>query len=512
MPQFGLRSRMALSYVIVSAAAVLLVEAVLLVAAMPGLHAADRAIQEAQDRAEQAERNLMLTTVRSLARDLASEVGTAASEKAASHPGRTDAALLADAAAQALNGREDDVPGSVRVVASPDGRVVAAWPGQASATMTSLPPAALAGAPGDGQTPAGGRGDFWASAPIQVAAADKSSRSIGIAYVELDLKSSAARSATADPRTASGAVTNKPADAPFADATFASLVMPGVVVLLLLGPVGALFGLLSTGRLIRRIRRLSDGTSEMADGDLQVRVPVSAGDEVGRLEHAFNTMAERLETAVAEQHAAAVADARRAERGRIARELHDSISQELFSASLVAAGMRMALSPGTALRGEAELMERSLARTMREMRALLLELRPIELEDAGLAEALGQLCRAYEARLGIPITATVDPVPLDPAAEHAVLRVVQEAVGNAVRHGEPASIEVRLAAVDGRVEATVRDDGRGFDPSSVSGRHGMGLDLMRERLREVGGDVEVDSAPERGTTVRVTLPAGPGAV
>jgi signal transduction histidine kinase len=498
MSQFGLRSRMAVSYVIVSAAAVLLVEAVLVLAALPSLRSADQATQQAQERAEQAEQDLAKVTVQALARTLAGSVGRAASEKADSGPGRTDGALLAEVSADGLRGRGGAGSPSVQVVAYLDGRVVAAEPQQSYAANASLPPAARAAVPADGQTDHGVGPVFWATAPIQVVVANGTSRPIGIAYVELDLKSAAA-GATA---------TDKPADVPSAERTLTSLVLPGLVVLLLLGPVGALFGLLSTGRLIRRIRRLSEGTSQMAGGDLQVRIPVSTGDEVGRLEQAFNTMAGRLEQAVAEQRAAAGADARRAERGRIARELHDSISQELFSVSLVAAGIRKALSPGTELRTEAESMERSLERTMREMRALLLELRPVELEDAGLADALGQLCRAYEARLGIPITTSLDPVPLDPAAEHAVLRVVQEAVGNAVRHGEPSSIEVRLEMLDQRVAATVRDDGRGFDPHTVSGRHGMGLDLMRERMREIGGVVEVDSAPERGTTVRVTVPAG----
>src|SRR5262249_32996090 len=132
------------------------------------------------------------------------------------------------------------------------------------------------------------------------------------------------------------------------DTTIGSLVVPGIVALVLLLPVGALFGLLSTGRLIRRIRRLSEGTSAMAGGDLQVRIPVSGGDEAGRLEQAFTSMAERPDAAVAEQRAAAGAEARRAERGRIARELHDSISQDLFSVSLVASGLRKALPPGSA--------------------------------------------------------------------------------------------------------------------------------------------------------------------
>jgi signal transduction histidine kinase len=247
----------------------------------------------------------------------------------------------------------------------------------------------------------------------------------------------------------------------------------------------------------------------MADGDLRTRIPVSGGDEVGRLEHAFNSMAERLDAALEVQRKAAGSEAQRAERARIARELHDSISQDLFSASLLAGGLRKALPPNSELRHQAESMELSLVRTMREMGAMLLELRPIALEDAGLAEALGELCRAYEARLGISISTQIDdPLWLGAPVEHAVFRVIQEAIGNAVRHGDPDAIELRVAVADGRVAVTVQDDGHGFDPLMTNGRHGMGLQLMRERINELGGAVEVLSAPERGTTVLVLLPAG----
>jgi signal transduction histidine kinase len=153
-------------------------------------------------------------------------------------------------------------------------------------------------------------------------------------------------------------------------------------------------------------------------------------------------------------------------------------------------------------------MELALERMMREMRAMLLELRPVALEDAGLAAALDDLCRAYEARLGISISADVGALRLEPQVEHAVLRVVQEAVGNAVRHGQPERIELRVAENGGQVMVVVRDDGRGFDPQRVAGRHGMGLELMRERVGELGGTFEVASAPEQGTTVRVLLPGG----
>ena len=144
-------------------------------------------------------------------------------------------------------------------------------------------------------------------------------------------------------------------------------------------------------------------------------------------------------------------------------------------------------------------------RTRREMRAMLMELRPVALEDAGLAAALEEMCRAYETRLGIPIIARIDLSDLTPSVEHAVLRVVQEALGNAVRHGNPATIELDVTGAGESVSLTIRDDGTGFDLDRVAERHGMGLELIRERVEELGGSVQVDTAPLRGTTVRVTM-------
>ncbi|MFI5916523.1 ATP-binding protein [Dactylosporangium sp. NPDC051541] len=524
LSHLGLRSRMAASYVLVSAAAVILVEFALLLAMLPQFREADTAANKAQERAIEAEQNLTRVTVQSFAHDLATEVGRTATVNARAG-NRTDSALIAEAAAGGFLERPAVAPSAsgtgvaqtgdiVQVLADTDGRVIAADPAGAYQPGASLPAAARGPAPADGRAEEKRRTYAWATAPIEIVAADGTvQRTIGVAYIEMDPKAGAGGGTGAPTPTAdkdgpepAGPAASKDAEAETPNHAIPSLVLPGAVVLALLVPVGALFGLLSTGRLIRRIRRLSDGTAAMAGGDLRVRIPVSGGDEVGRLERAFNAMAERLGAAVDEQRAAAGAEARRAERGRIARELHDSISQDLFSVSLVAAGMRKALAPGSALQEQAESMERALARTMREMRALLLELRPIQLEDAGLVAALDQLCRAYEARLGIPVTVSLDEVALDPASEHAVLRVVQEAIGNAIRHGEPRTIEVRLVATGDHVEVTVRDDGRGFDQRDAGGRHGMGLDLMRERLREVGGAVDIDSAPGRGTTVRVTLP------
>jgi signal transduction histidine kinase len=283
-----------------------------------------------------------------------------------------------------------------------------------------------------------------------------------------------------------------------------ALIVPAALVLVLVVPVGLVFGLLSTRRLTSRVRRLAGVTTAVAAGDFRPRVAVSGADEVSTLERSFNVMTDKLGAAVESARLTARTEARQAERGRIARELHDSISQDLFSLSLLAAGMRRAAPQE--LRAQADAMERTAARAMREMQALLLELRPVALEDAGLLPALEGLCRAYETRLGVKVEAVLAEVALAPAAEHAVLRLVQEALGNAIKHANPATIEVRLSARDDVTTVAVSDDGAGFDPDDVAARHGMGLTLMRERVTELGGRLDVRSGAD-GTTVTATFSA-----
>jgi signal transduction histidine kinase len=278
----------------------------------------------------------------------------------------------------------------------------------------------------------------------------------------------------------------------------------GLVVLAAAVPVGLVFGLLSTRRLVGRLRRLATTTVAVADGDLRRRVPVSGGDEVAQLEGSFNRMAERLEAAMATERQLASAT----ERARIARELHDAISQDLFSMRLLAGGLRKALPAGSPLHPQVRTMEQTATATMHEMQALLLELRPVALEDAGLTPALEELCHAYRERLGVTVDAELETVELAPPVEHAVLRVVQEALAIAAKHARPNRIGLSLHQQDGQVAVTVSDDGGGFDPAQAEERHGMGLRLMRERVAELGGTLQLDSSPGEGTSVRILLPRG----
>jgi signal transduction histidine kinase len=519
MRRLGLRPRMAASYVLVTAGAVLVVEAVLLGLLVPRVLSGSDLQQRAQYQAATDAKTFSL-----LATKLSSTLGTADDRRvlaeAASKgvrdtpigqpvapdargvkiPYRSDRAETAAEVLLDVNGlvmassssaylpgdripvRWDLVKGGVGVADTKRGKVT--W--AVSPVVTASSPAAAGGQPMLGDKASGdNEPGKSAPAPEPLGGRDPGLRTIGMLYVQVPQSEAKGR----------------------ALATFQPMLIAGAAVLALVVPVGVLFGLLSTGRVIRRLRRLADATVAVAHGDFRPRVPVEGTDEIGRLEDSLNRMAERLADALDTDRRLAGSQARQAERARIARELHDSISQDLFSISLLAAGLRRALPQASALRPEAEAMERAAARTMREMQALLLELRPVALEDAGLRPALAELCHAYEARLGIAVRAELGEVTLAAPAEHAVLRVVQEALGNAVRHGGPDLVRIRLAADDGMVGVEVCDDGDGFDPDGVADRHGMGLALMRERVEELGGRFTIVSRPGSGTTVRAWLPA-----
>jgi len=240
----------------------------------------------------------------------------------------------------------------------------------------------------------------------------------------------------------------------------------------------------------------------VADGGFERRVPVSGHDEVSQLEENFNRMAGQLQASLDARRQLAEANARHQERARIARELHDSISQELFSLSVLAGGLRRALPPGSGVLTEVETMERTAEDTMREMQSLLLALRPVALEEVGLASAIEGICRAYTERAGVEVRAELEPVELSPALEHAILRVTQEALANAVRHADADRVTVRLRAGEDLVVLEITDSGRGFDVAArQQSAVGLGLRTMRDRVAEHGGQLTIDSTPGAGTRV-----------
>ncbi|SOD58159.1 Histidine kinase-, DNA gyrase B-, and HSP90-like ATPase [Streptomyces zhaozhouensis] len=199
------------------------------------------------------------------------------------------------------------------------------------------------------------------------------------------------------------------------------------------------------------------------------------------------------------------------ERARLAHELHDAVSQKLFSLRLTAQAATTLLDRDVErARGELRQVAALAAEAAEELRAAVVELRPAALDEDGLAATLRAqvqvLDRAHPARVGCDCR---DIRALPPAHEAALLRVAQEALHNALRHAAPATVDVLLCRADGATLLRVSDDGAGFDPDAVrtAGRH-LGLVSMRDRASAVGGTLTVRSAPGEGTVIEMEVPGG----
>ena len=219
----------------------------------------------------------------------------------------------------------------------------------------------------------------------------------------------------------------------------------------------------------------------------------------------------------AEQQARLAArEAQAAERARLARDLHDSVSQALFSMSMYARTAQLALArvphaaDGPLSRAVAQLRELA-AGALAEMRALIVELRPDALAEEGLVAALARQAAAIAAREQLPVTVEGpdDPLPLPAEVAEHCYRVALEALHNTVKHAAASHATVVVEARDGQcVRVSVTDDGGGFDPGLARPGH-LGLRTMAERARAVGGDLEVVTAPGAGTQIQLTVPASP---
>lgn len=223
-------------------------------------------------------------------------------------------------------------------------------------------------------------------------------------------------------------------------------------------------------------------------------------------------------SAIADQAAVAVENARLLaaaqekaaleERQRLARELHDSVSQALYGIALGARAARTALERD--IRRAAEPLDYvlSLAEAgLAEMRALILELRPESLESEGLVAVLDKQVVALRTRHPLLIDTDLGDEPAASGeVKQTVYRIAQEALHNAVKHARATRAELTLRASAEELELAVRDDGVGFDPNGSFPGH-LGLRSMCERAATLGGTLEIDSAPGAGTTIRARIPA-----
>ena len=233
----------------------------------------------------------------------------------------------------------------------------------------------------------------------------------------------------------------------------------------------------------------------------------------------------RLAMSVAHQAALAIESARLreqaeqsatlAERSRLARELHDSVTQSLYSVTLYAEAAARLLAEGNHQTAGDYLRElRDTAQeALREMRLLIFELRPPELEKVGLAAALQARLKAVEVRGGLQTELQVEGMEggrefkqLPLAIQGELYHITQEALNNVLKHAKAHQVHVHLRLLDTGACVEVWDDGCGFEPARIQEKGGLGIAGMHERAQRIGGHLLIESAPGTGTKVTITVP------
>ena len=214
---------------------------------------------------------------------------------------------------------------------------------------------------------------------------------------------------------------------------------------------------------------------------------------------------ERLEGDLRDQAAELAASQ---ERAHLARELHDSVTQALFSMGLTLRTLELLLNTDADAAQEKLTELRELQKdALAEMRTLIFELRPSSLENDGLVQALKTHATAVQRRTGLAMVVDAEPIDrLSLTAEEALYRIGQEALHNVVKHANASNATIRIWREGTRVHLSVTDDGAGFDPDAVPRGH-LGLIGMRQRVDLVGGELRVESRSGRGTTIAASVPA-----
>lgn len=268
---------------------------------------------------------------------------------------------------------------------------------------------------------------------------------------------------------------------------------------------------------VRRLYGLEEAAVLIAAGRLGHRIENDdQSDEVSRIARQFNVMATKIEEQVktlrklAEENRTLARDVEQVaighERQRLARELHDSVSQELFALSMLAASAQQlneakAASLGDTLGQIADIATAA----QREMRALLLHLRPVELEGRSFVDAAGAFLEAVEERHTLHCSLDVrSSMPLEPAVEEQLFRIVQEATANVLKHADAGEVRV-VWETDGAIgKLTILDDGKGIKTADGAG-DSYGIRAMKERAVGLGGQCDVWRRPQ-GTAVEVLIP------
>ena len=265
--------------------------------------------------------------------------------------------------------------------------------------------------------------------------------------------------------------------------------------------VGILFGTFFTRDIEKRVKNITSVTNAWETGQFGTRIVDHSDDELTSIAHELNHMAGELENLVETRQELAASE----ERNRLARDLHDSIKQQVFAISMnLAAIQNLWESEPEHAHEKLQVVTGLAVQTQEELAHLIHTLRPVHLEDLDLETALQKLVRGWEQQSGLTITTEID-LPVLPQADIQleVYRIIQEALSNIVRHSQANRAKIILRTTGAEIYLQIVDNGRGFDTANT--RKGVGLRSIQERTAIMGGWMDLQSS-EHGVTLTVQAP------
>ncbi len=302
---------------------------------------------------------------------------------------------------------------------------------------------------------------------------------------------------------------------------FFSLVLASAIVVTTIAAItGIISGYLIARGLTRRLKELSTAADRWSRGNFSMPTHDDSEDELGQTMRQLNRMAEQLQNLLQTRQKLASLE----ERNRLARDLHDSVKQQVFAIGMQLGATKVLLKrDANAAEARLNEAEKLVRQAQQELTSLIRELRPVALEGKGLDAALRELATQWAGQTDIVANVRIEHIqPLSLAVEEALYRVTQEALANVARHSNATLVQIVLTTAEGKegqalvaprfivgaaptgedtVTLSISDNGQGFDATRPEYRMGVGLFSMQERLKVLGGEVQIESTPGKGTRI-----------
>lgn len=278
--------------------------------------------------------------------------------------------------------------------------------------------------------------------------------------------------------------------------------------------IGLIKGIINGQMQKQHIRYIERQLRQVYEGQALVEEEYKDLKEINKqMENVQNKITQHIEhaqhvaTEQANEREASLQEVVVEERNRLARDLHDAVSQQLFAASMMMSAINEANYDVTPeLKHQISMVEKMIQQSQLEMRALLLHLRPVQLKGKHLQEGIKDLISELMSRLPIELEHQIEEFSIDKGVENQLFRILQEAASNTLRHAEASTLKITLIKRDGFIIMRIVDDGKGFDMTEVN-TSSYGLDTMKERSEDLGGSFKVVSLPNKGTRIEVKIPS-----